>query len=130
MRISRILRSKEKNILVFGKRNKNIEWLEHLFTDYFYKVCLVLDLAEAIELLTDVHFDVILVTDSLEDKLNKDFFSDLRKIFPHAKVLCLVDKITQQKERALRSTGLVYLGSYDHFYSAYQDILKSALKNE
>jgi hypothetical protein len=61
--------------------------------------------------------------------MNKEFFSDLRILFPDARVLCLVDQITREMEMVMRSIRLVFLGSYEYFGKYYQDILKSALKS-
>ncbi len=83
-----------------------------------------------VHLVITVHFKVILVTDSIGDGLNKDFFLDLRILFPHAKVMCLVDQITQEVEMAIRSTRLVFLGSYEHFVKHSLDILQSAVKSK
>lgn len=129
-------RSKTENVLVFGRKNRKMKKLERLLAEHFHKVFLyigfnhVSDLADMVELLPNDYFKVIVVTDSLGYKLNKRFFSDLRILFPHAKVLCLIDQITQEMEIAMRGTGLVFLGSYSHFGKYYQDIFQSALKSK
>jgi len=123
------MKLKKENVLVFGKGNKKVKELERILTEHFYRVCLVSDLSDMVHLVVNVHFNVIVVTDSMGDGLNKDFFSDLRILFPHAKVMCLVDQITQEMEMAMRSTRLVFLGSYEHFGKHSLDILQSAVKS-
>ena len=120
---------KKENVLVFGKGNKKVKELERVLAEHFHRVCLVSDLSDMVHLVVNDHFNVIVVTDSMGDRLNKDFFSDLRILFPHAKVMCLVDQITQEMEIAMRSTRLVFLGSYEHFGKHYQDILQAAVKS-
>ncbi|MBL7177944.1 MAG: hypothetical protein ISS66_19145 [Desulfobacteraceae bacterium] len=123
------MRAKTENVLVFGKRNNKVEELEHIMAEYFYSICLVSDLTDMAQLAANDHFNVIIVTDSLGYKLNKDFFYELRVLFPQARVLCLVDHITQEMEMAMRSARLVFLGSYEHFCKQYQDIVQSAVKS-
>jgi len=121
-------RSKTENVLVLGKRNKKMKALERLLAEHFTKVSLISDLADTIKLLPNDYFNVIVVTDSMVAKPYNGLFSDLRTLFPSARLLCLVDKITPETEMAIRSAGLIFLGSYEHFSNNYQDILKSAVK--
>ncbi len=119
---------KTENVLVFRKGNKKVKELERILAEHFHRVCLVSDLSDMVHLVVTVHYKVIVVTDSMGDGLNKDFFSDLRILFPDAKVMCLVDQITQEMEMAMRSTRLVFLGSYEYFGKYSQYILLSAVK--
>jgi len=123
------MRSKTENVMVFGKRNSKVKELELILAEHFHRICLVSELTDMVQSVANDHFNVIVVTDPTGYKLNKDFFSDLRILFPDAKVLCLVDQITQEMEIAMRSSKLVFLGSYEHFGKHYQDILESALKS-
>ncbi len=122
------MRPKTKKVLVFGKKNDKICELERNLAEQFHCICLVTDLNDIASLVANDYFNVIVVTDSMGD-MNKDFFSDLRILFPDARVLCLVDQITLEMEMVMRSIRLVFLGSYEYFGKYYQDILKSALKS-
>ena len=120
---------KKENVLVFGKGNKKVKELERILAKHFHRICLVSGLSDMVQPVVNDHFNVIVVTDSMGDGLNKDFFSVLRISLPDARVICLVDKITQEMEMAMRSTRLVFLGSYEHFGKHCQDILQSAVKS-
>jgi len=122
------MRPKTKKVLVFGKKNNKIWELERILAEQFHCICLVTDLCDIAYLVANDYFNVIVVTDSMGD-MNKDFFLGLRILFPDARVLCLVDQITQEMEMVMRSIRLVFLGSYEYFGKYYQDILKSALKS-
>ena len=122
------MRPKTKKVLVFGKKNDKICELEGILAEQFHCICLVTDLNNIAGLVANEYFNVIVVTDTMGD-MNKDFFSDLRILFPDARVLCLVDQVTQEMEIVMRSIRLVFLGSYEYFGKHYQDILKSALKS-
>jgi PleD family two-component response regulator len=126
-RIVKSMRPKTEKVLVFGKKNDKIRELERILAEQFHCICLVTDLNDIASLVANDYFDVIVVTDSMGD-MNKDFFSDLRILFPDARVLCLVDQITLEMEMVMRSIRLIFLGSYEYFGKNYQDILKSALK--
>jgi hypothetical protein len=123
------MKMKTENVLVFRKGNKKVKELECILAEHFHRVCLVSDLSDMVHLVVTVHFNVILVTDSMGDGLSKDFFSDLRILFPDAKVMCLVDQITQEMEMTMRSIRLVFLGSYEYFGKYSLDILQSAVKS-
>jgi hypothetical protein len=127
-RIVKSMRPKTKKVLVFGKKNDKISELERHLAEQFHCTCLVADLNDIACLVAKEYFNVIVVTDTMGD-MDKDFFSDLRILFPDTKVLCLVDQITQEMEMVMRSIRLVFLGSYEYFGKYCQDILKSALKS-
>lgn len=118
-----------EKVLVLGKRTEKVRELERIVAGYFCKVCLIRDLPNCIELPLNVDFNMVIVTDSIGVKLNTRLFSNLRSLFPNAKLLCLVDQINQDMEKAMRSAGLIFLGSYDHFSNNYQGILESAVKS-
>lgn len=122
--------SKTANALIFGKRNKKVKELEGILAEHFFKAILVSRLTDLSKLLSSDRYELIVVTDAFKDKLNKDFFVKLKRMFPDAKMLCLFDKITQEVEVTLRSVGIVFLGSYDQFGKLSRDILQSALKSK
>lgn len=118
-----------ENVLIFGKENGKIDGVKHILRDFFNHIFLDSDLSKIAARFPKDHFSVIIVTDSIKSTLNKNLLYELRTLFPKAKVICLVDQITQQIEMHLRSFSLVFLGSYDYFGKHYQDILMSALKS-
>jgi N-acetylglucosaminyldiphosphoundecaprenol N-acetyl-beta-D-mannosaminyltransferase len=117
------------NVLVFGKRDKKVKELERILTEHSHDVCLVSGLADSVELLSGNNFHLIVLTDSLKDRLDQDFLHNLRRLFPHAKILCLANRITQAMEIGMRSAGLVFLGSYKRFNQFAWDILQAAMES-
>jgi len=122
-------RLKTENVLIFGKKNEKIDGVKQILTEHFNHIFLNSSLSKIGARFPDDHFRVIIVTDSLKYTLNKDLLYGLRTLFPKAKVICLVDQITQKIEMDLRSASLVFLGSYDYFGKHYRDIIVSALKS-
>ncbi len=115
---------------MIGKRNRKIEELERRLAEYFNKIYLVADLAKGVNLSPTDIYTLIVVTDSTGHPLNKEFFSDLRARYPRSMLVGLVDEITQETEKAMRSAGLLFLGSYIQFSEYYQRILEAALKSK
>ena len=113
---------------MIGKRNKKIEELERRLAEYFKKIYLAVDLAEGVNLSPTDIYTMIVVTDSTGHPLNKNFFSNLRAHFPRSVLVCLVDEITPDTEKAMRGAGLLFLGSYDQFSECYRSILEAAIK--
>jgi len=116
------------SVLMIGKRNKKIEELERRLAEYFKKIYLAVDLAEGVNLSPTDIYTMIVVTDSTGHPLNKDFFSNLRAHFSRSVLVCLVDEITPDTEKAMRGAGLLFLGSYDQFSECYRSILEAAIK--
>ena len=92
---------------------------------YFESIDRISDFAGTGQLPLDLHFDLIVATDSLEIKPDGDFLACLRGQFPGAKFLYLADEIEPETEMSLRSGGLIFLGSYDHFIHCSRQILGS-----
>ncbi len=113
------------NALLIAKRTTKINQIKTMLSEYFHKVSLVSDLTGTGQLPPDLHFDLIVATDSLEIKPDGDFLSCLRGQFPGAKFLYLADEIASETEMSLRSGGLIFLGSYDHFIHCSHQILGS-----
>jgi len=116
------------NVLLIGKRTKKVCEIKRLLTRLVQRVYLISDFSDILKQPQDNHYGIIIVTDSLSFKLSRDTVSDLKIFFAHAKVLYLVDQVTDERERALRSGGLIFLGTYDHFLKNYHDILYAAEK--
>jgi N-acetylglucosaminyldiphosphoundecaprenol N-acetyl-beta-D-mannosaminyltransferase len=113
------------NALLIAKQTEKINQIESLLSEYFHKVSLVSDLTATGQLPPDLHFDLIVATDSLEIKPDGDFLSCLRGQFPGTKFVYLGNEIAPETEMSLRSGGLIFLGSYDHFIHSAHQILGS-----
>ena len=113
--------------LIIGKTNHKIDLLRGHLAEYFGKIDLLNDLGQLNSLTADSH-SVVVVTDTLGDILNYEFFVNLRSLHPRARLLCLVDHISRETEKAMRSAGLLFLGSYDHFDDCYDSVLQTALR--
>ena len=111
--------------LLIAKRTEKTNRVETVLSEYFESIDRVSDLAGTGQLPLDFHFDLIVATDSLEIKPDGDFLSCLRGQFPGAKFLYLADEIAPETEMSLRSGGLIFLGSYDHFIHCAHQILGS-----
>ena len=116
------------NALLIAKRTKKTNQILTVLSENFQKVSVVSDLTGSGQLPLDLHFDLIVVTDSLEIKPDGDLLSCLRCLFPGAKILYLGDEIAPQKEMSLRAAGLIFLGSYDHFIHCGHEVLGSVNK--
>ena len=128
--MANIMRPPAQNVLLIAKKNKRMRELELHLAEYFHRVCLVSDLKKWGKSPLNVDVNVIVVTDSFGSKLNGDFLFDLRKKYPGAKMLYLYDKICSAQETAVRTAGAVFVGSYDQFFSLYDNVLQSALESK
>jgi len=113
--------------LIIGKGNHKVDRLKRHLAEYFAKIDLLSDPAQLNSLAAQSH-SVVVVTDTLGDILNYEFFVNLRSLHPRARLLCLVDHISRETEKAMRSAGLLFLGSYDHFDDCYDSVLQTALR--
>ena len=119
-----------RNVLIFGRQNGRSAELKRILNPFFNKVYLAADLVEKKNLPPTKRFSVIVVTNSGEVPLNRDFFSNLRALYPRAMLICLVDTLSRETEKAMRSAGLLFLGSYRQFGESYAGILEAALKSK
>ena len=115
------------NALLIAKRTEKTNRIQNLLSEYFQKVSVISDLTGSSRLPLQYHFDLIVVTDSLEVKPDGDFISCLKRLFPGAKFLYLANEIAPQTEMSLRAAGLIFLGSYDHFIHRARQILGSVV---
>jgi hypothetical protein len=112
--------------LIIGKDNHKVDLLKRHLAEYFGTIDLLSDLGQ-LNSLTAHNHSVVVVTDTLGEVLNYDFFVNLRSLHPRARLVCLVDHISRETEKAMRSAGLLFLGSYDHFDDCYGSVLQTAL---
>ena len=113
--------------LVIGKAEHKVNRLKNLLADFFRGIDLLTDLRQLNSLAADNH-SVIVITDTMEDVLTHDFLMTLRSFHPRAGLLCLVDRISRETEKAMRCAGLLFLGSYDHFEDCHGNVLQTALR--
>jgi hypothetical protein len=113
------------NALVLGKTNKSIRELGRILEKHFLEVRVTSKLSHTAGLNPPMHFNLVVITDSLDGNPARDFGVNLRRLFPEAKILGLFDKINPEIETSVRNAGLIFLGSYDHFIKNCPDILRS-----
>ena len=114
------------NALLIAKRTEKTNRIENLMSEYFQKISVISDLTGSGQPPPQHHFDLIVVTDSLEIKPDGDFISCSKRLFPGAKFVYLGNEIAPQTEMSLRAAGLIFLGSYDHFIHRAHQILGAA----
>ena len=112
--------------LIIGAENQKVDRLKCHLAGYFSEIDLLTDPGQLCSP-TAVSPAIIVVTDTLAGVLNQYFVRILRSVHPGARLLCLVDRISRESERALRAAGLLFLGSYEHFGACHTSILKSAV---
>jgi N-acetylglucosaminyldiphosphoundecaprenol N-acetyl-beta-D-mannosaminyltransferase len=121
-------RAGRANVLVLGRIDKRLRELERVMSQAFLEVVLVSEWSDAVGLFPSGHFDLIILTDSSKDNLKKNLLISLKRLYSQAKVLCVFDSITEEIEITMRSVGIIYLGSFEHFVRFSRDILESAVK--
>ena len=118
---------KGRNALVVGKRNAEVNNVVHILSKHFNEVNRIRELRPGVAAYPSDHINLIVLTGLLDDRLDRELVVNLRKNYPKAKVMGLLEKINQELEISLRSVGLVFLGSYDYFNQYSSNILRSAL---
>jgi N-acetylglucosaminyldiphosphoundecaprenol N-acetyl-beta-D-mannosaminyltransferase len=119
----RLLRAKSKSILVVGSRTKRVKSLERLLAEHPCQVEVASNAKDVFNRNKEEDVDFVIMTESLNHKVDEDLFARVRVLFPRAKFLVLVDRITREMEVSMRSKGLVFLGSYRRFVQFYQEII-------
>lgn len=113
-----------KNILIIGNRNRKLYYIEHFLKHYALSVFKASDCFELDDKIPADHVEFIILTGSCGDDWDFHKASKLRSVFPDSKILGLFDRIDPDKERVLRSVGLIFLGSYDLFIDQMPMIIK------
>ena len=118
---------KREQALLFGKKNNKVKEIERILKRHTLGVKLVSETGRHIEPDQGDGFSLIVVTDSIEDRVDENYILNLRQSFPRAKVLSLFDDVSPEIEMNMRSAGLIFLGSYEHFIRESAHIIASAL---
>lgn len=117
---------KRGQALLFGKNNSKVKEIARILKRHTLEVKLVSETGRHIEPDQGEIFSLIVVTDSIRDKVDENYIANLRQSFPRAKVLSIVDDLSPEIEMNMRSAGLIFLGSYEHFIKDSADIIASA----
>lgn len=72
---------------------------------------------------------VVMMMDLETCNANHDSLREIRHAFPSAKILGLLDAFHPEQEVALRTAGVVFLGSYERFARNSRTILTKALNS-
>lgn len=118
---------KGKSALVVGKRNAKVNNIVHILSKHFNEFNRIRELRPGVVAYPSDHISLIVITNLLDDRLDRKSFVNLRKYFPKTKIMGLFEKINEELEIRLRIVGLVFLGSYDSFNQYSSTILRSAL---
>jgi hypothetical protein len=124
-----VLRGGSKGVLVLGKKTKKAKDLERLLMKHPCRVKIASNPIDAFNQNRGEDIDFIIMTESLNYKIDEDLLSRLRVLYPKAKLLLLVDHITREMEVGMRSKGLVFLGSYRRFVQFHREIIGLTAKH-
>lgn len=125
-----MLKSKLGKALVLGEKNPKANEVKRILAEHFQIVKMIPRLPAEDKFCPEDHFKLIVFTDSSETKPDRDIVVNLRKLFPRTKVLGLFDDINAEIEMSMRSAGLIFLGSHDHFNKHSSQIIFSAFKSK
>lgn len=116
-----------QNVLVVGRQGTKIYELVKILAEFFPTITRIEGPDDRPTSCASDNFGLIVITDSLNRKINENLFSSLRRSFPSAKIIGLFDNLNQETEVSLRRAGVIYLGSYERFKKNYPAILHAAL---
>ncbi|NTU97149.1 MAG: WecB/TagA/CpsF family glycosyltransferase [Chlorobiaceae bacterium] len=68
------------------------------------------------------------ITDSFPENLSIELVNRVRQNLNPENLICLSNDENQEKERVLRSAGLIFFGSYRNFFAFAEKIIKQTLK--
>ncbi|MFH0727560.1 MAG: hypothetical protein V2B19_14620 [Pseudomonadota bacterium] len=114
-------------VLLINRCNDSSRKLEAFLDRYYGRGIRKSNLEEILKCPFDrdgIH--LIVIADPGGTNADHDFLEKLKRLFLNAKFICLFDRVTEEKEISLRSSGLVFLGSFKHFFKFAADILNSA----
>jgi hypothetical protein len=113
--------------IVVGRQGRIISQIEQMLKPFFISISFLPDLQPAISEVGNEHVRLILLLEP--DEVMPEVAKSLRRVFPSAKILGLSDDFPPEQEVVLRSTGVVFLGSYERFSRNSKPILSKALKS-
>jgi N-acetylglucosaminyldiphosphoundecaprenol N-acetyl-beta-D-mannosaminyltransferase len=68
-------------------------------------------------------FKLAVITDSFQENLSRKLINTIKQKINPESMICLSKAFDAEKERELRSTGLIFLGSYQNFFEFSDDII-------
>ncbi|MBW1784271.1 MAG: hypothetical protein JRL30_26465 [Deltaproteobacteria bacterium] len=119
---------KKARILLLGKRNNRVKRVEGVLKKYLPDTKIVSKAGYPLDSSASDDFKLVVITDASKDSVDAKFVQNVRHSFPQAKVVSLYDEIDPEIEIDMRSAGLIFLGSYEHFIRECADILRSAVE--
>lgn len=112
-------------VLLVGKRNKKVQELKRTLAKHFQKVVLASKLNGGIDSCPGDHFELVVITDSADDAIDRAYVDSLRRLFPQTKVVYLFEEMKPELEMIMRGIGLIFFGSYNYFGKNFPEILES-----
>lgn len=117
------------NALIIGRGDPQVKEVEGVLTPYYPKVFHRLSSEDALPEAPDLSFSLVVMTDLSQVPRDREAALRLRERFPKAKLIGILDCFDPAVEVALRSIGVVFLGSFDRFQGMRKTILAAALKS-
>ena len=113
--------------LVLG-RKESVAELFRLLERSYQQVMLAENTGELEDLKPEKHlFRLAVMTDSFSETLSLGLVNRVRQNFGPENMICLSTDDDQEKERVLRSAGLIYFGSYGSFSAFAEKIINQTL---
>jgi hypothetical protein len=117
------------NALIIGRQDQQMREVAGILTPYYQKVFHRPSSVDAPEEAPDHSFSLVVMTDLSQVPRDREAAVRLRERFPQAKLIGILDCFDLHVEVALRSIGVVFLGSFDRFQGMRKTILAAALKS-
>ncbi|NTW62744.1 MAG: WecB/TagA/CpsF family glycosyltransferase [Chlorobiaceae bacterium] len=113
--------------LILG-RKESVGELFRLLQESYQQVTLAENSGELENLKPEKQsFRLAVMTDSFSETLSLGLVNRVRQNFDPEKMICLSTDDDQEKERVLRSAGLIYFGSYRSFFAFAEKIINQTL---
>lgn len=122
-------RKSSGNALIIGREDQQVKEVEDVLAPYYPKVFHRLSSDAAPAEAPELSFSLVVMTDLAQVPQDRASALRLRERFPKAKLIGLLDCFDPAVEVALRSIGVVFLGSFDRFQGMRKTILAAALKS-
>ena len=108
---------------MLGRRTKQVKDLERLLVEHPCRVQVASNPSGVFRQNRGADLDFIIMTEFRNRKIDETLFCRLRVLFPTAKLLVLVNRVTREMEVTMRSKGLVFFGSYRRFVQFHEEIM-------